>query len=103
MATAGVPAPHVPVPDQGTPDVADAIELAQWCREATDQGKAVVVTCMSGLGRSGTIAACFLVAAGSSPDAAIAAVRTARGPRALETIAQEDFVITFASATQRRR
>lgn len=100
---AGLTYHRLPVPDQGTPDVADAIELVQWCREATEQGEAVVVTCMSGLGRSGTIAACSLVAAGISPDAAIAAVRTARGPRALETIAQEDFVVTFASARQRRR
>jgi protein-tyrosine phosphatase len=63
----------------------------------------VVVTSMAGLGRSGTIAAFFLVAAGMSADAAIAAVRTARGRRALETVAQEDFVVTFTSAMQERR
>lgn len=100
---AGLTYHRVPVPDQDTPDVADAIELVQWCREATERGEAVVVTSMSGLGRSGTVAACCLAAAGISPDAAIAAVRTARGPRALETIAQENFVLTFASATRRRR
>jgi protein-tyrosine phosphatase len=88
---------------KGTPEIADAIDLARWCREATERGGAVVVTCMAGLGRSGTVAACSLVAAGISPDAAIAAVRTARGPRALETTAQEDFVATFALAIQRRR
>ena len=93
---------RVPVPDQDTPDAADAIELVQWCREATARGEAVVVTSMGGLGRSGTVAACCLVAAGMSPEAAIAAVRTARGPRALETIAQENFVVTFASTTPRR-
>jgi protein-tyrosine phosphatase len=53
---------------------------------------------MGGLGRSGTVAACFLVAAQMSPEAAIAAVRSARGARALETVAQEDFVVAFASA-----
>jgi protein-tyrosine phosphatase/nicotinamidase-related amidase/aminoglycoside phosphotransferase (APT) family kinase protein len=94
---------RLPIPDQDTPDAADAIELVRWCRKATKRGEAVVVTCMSGLGRSGTVAACCLVAAGMSPDAAIAAVRTARGPRALETIAQENFVVTFASAMQGRR
>jgi protein-tyrosine phosphatase len=57
---------------------------------------------MGGLGRSGTVAACFLIGAGMSADEAIAAVRTARGPRALETAAQENFVVTFASATRRR-
>ena len=54
----------------------------------------MVVTCMGGLGRSGTLAACLLVSAGTAPEAAIAAVRAARGPRALETIAQEDFVVS---------
>ncbi len=48
------------------------------------------------------VAACFLVAGGISAEAAIAAVRTARGPRALETATQEDFVVTFASAVQGR-
>ena len=92
-----------PVPDQGTPHIGEATELVQWCREATEQGEAVVVTCMGGLGRSGTIAACCLVAAGMSPEAAIAAVRTARGPRALEIIAQENFVVTFAAALRGQR
>jgi protein-tyrosine phosphatase/nicotinamidase-related amidase/aminoglycoside phosphotransferase (APT) family kinase protein len=100
---AGLTYRRFPVPDQGTPDIADAADLVQWCREAIERGEAVVVTCMGGLGRSGTIVACCLAAAGMSPDAAIAAVRTARGPRALETIAQENFVVTFASATRRHR
>jgi protein-tyrosine phosphatase len=92
-----------PVPDQGTPDVADAIELVHWCRAATEQGESVVVTCMGGLGRSGTVAACFLVAAGIAPDKAIAAVRAARGPRALETVGQEDFVAAFAARYAKSR
>jgi hypothetical protein len=61
----------------------------------------VVVTCMGGLGRSGILAACLLVSAGTAPEAAIAAVRAARGPRALETIAQEDFVVMCAAAISR--
>ena len=99
---AGLTYHRVPVPDQDTPDTADAIELVQWCRQATARGEALVVTCLSGLGRSGTVAACCLVAGGMSPGAAIAAVRAARGPRALETIAQENFVVAFASAARRR-
>jgi protein-tyrosine phosphatase len=98
---AGLTYHRVPVPDQDTPDAADATELVRWCRQATERGEAVVVTSMRGLGRSGTVAACCLAAAGMSPEAAIAAVRAARGPRALETIAQENFVVTFASATRR--
>jgi len=67
---------------------------------ALDDARLVTLT---GLGRSGTVAACYLLAAGIAPDAAIAAVRTARGPRALETTAQEGFVVTFPPAMQRRR
>jgi protein-tyrosine phosphatase len=91
------------VPDQGIPEVADALELVRWCGEATERGETVVLTCMGGLGRSGTVAACFLVNAGMAPDAAIAAVRAARGARAIETIAQEDFIVTFAAATSGAR
>jgi len=97
---AGLTYRRLPVPDQDTPDAADAIEVVRWCREATERGEAVIVSSMDGLGRSGTVAACYLVAAGMSPDAAIAAVRTARGPRALETVIQENFVFTFASAVR---
>jgi protein-tyrosine phosphatase/nicotinamidase-related amidase/aminoglycoside phosphotransferase (APT) family kinase protein len=95
---AGLAFRRLPVPGQGTPDIAEAAELVRWCREATEQGESVVVTSMGGLGRSGTVAACFLVATGISPEAAIAAVRAARGARAFETVAQEDFVMAFASA-----
>jgi nicotinamidase-related amidase len=84
------------IPDQGAPELGDALELVRWCRQAAQRDESVIITCMGGLGRSGTIAACVLVSQGLSPDAAIAAVRTARGPRALETIVQEDFVFTFS-------
>jgi protein-tyrosine phosphatase len=90
----------LPVPDQGTPSRVEAADLVRWCREATRRRESIVVTCMGGLGRSGTLAACMLVDAGLSPDAAIAAVRDARGPRALETLTQEDFVDTFKSAAR---
>jgi protein-tyrosine phosphatase/nicotinamidase-related amidase/aminoglycoside phosphotransferase (APT) family kinase protein len=100
---AGLAYRRLPIPSQGTPDVAEATQLVRWCRAATERGETVVVTSMGGLGRSGTIAACFLVGAGVAPEAAKAAVRNARGPRALETVAQEDFVMTFATAVRAER
>ena len=86
-----------PFPTRAPPGQSEALDLARWCRDATQRGEAVVVTCMGGLGRSGTVVACCLVAAGVTPDAAIVAVRAARGPRALETAGQESFVAAFAS------
>jgi protein-tyrosine phosphatase/nicotinamidase-related amidase len=87
----------LPVPDQGTCSLSEAADLVGWCRAGLERGESVVVTCMGGLGRSGMIAACVLVDAGVPPADAIASVRAARGPRALETSGQEELVSTFAA------
>jgi Dual specificity phosphatase, catalytic domain len=47
------------------------------------EGKHVAVNCLSGVNRSGLLVARALVALGSTPEEAIEAVRTARGPMAL--------------------
>jgi protein-tyrosine phosphatase len=99
VRAAGLDYRRLAVRDQGTPEQGEASDLVRWCREATLRGDSVVVTCMGGLGRSGTVVACCLVAAGLTANAAIASVRDARGPRALETIAQETFVGAFARVT----
>jgi protein-tyrosine phosphatase len=87
----------LPVPDQGTCSLSEAVDLVGWCRDGIKRGESVVVTCMGGLGRSGMIAACTLVDAGVSATDAIASVRAVRGPRALETSGQEQLVSRFAA------
>jgi len=77
-----------PAPD-AMDDILDEIERA---RATTD----VAVACMGGVGRTGTVAACALVAAGWSADEAIAQVRRVRHPTAVETAEQEAFVEAFA-------
>ncbi|HYA01069.1 MAG TPA: isochorismatase family protein [Candidatus Binatia bacterium] len=98
---AGLDYLRLPIPDQGIPEVDEAVALVNWISEATERGASVVLACMGGLGRSGTVAACFLVSSGATAEEAIAAVRAARGPRALETVAQEDFVVEFAASARR--
>jgi protein-tyrosine phosphatase len=52
----------------------------------------VAVACMGGVGRSGTVAACALIATGTTAAAAIARVRAVRHPTAVETGEQIGFV-----------
>jgi protein-tyrosine phosphatase len=97
---AGIEYRQFPIPDQGTPGLDDAREAVSWCREGIATGGRVVITCMGGLGRSGTIAACYLVELGRSAPKAISEVRQSRGPRAIETRSQEAFVAAYAAAQQ---
>jgi protein-tyrosine phosphatase len=85
------------VPDQGTPTLAEARALVRHIQGRLQAGGRVVVHCLGGLGRSGLIAGCLLRAQGRDAAAAIAHVRAARGPRAIETPAQERFVAAYAS------
>ena len=85
---------HLPIRDRDVP--CDGFE-AEWeltgeqLRSRLRSGFNVLIHCMGGLGRAGTIAARLLVEFGWQPGDAIRAVRKVR-PGALETDAQEDFV-----------
>jgi protein-tyrosine phosphatase/nicotinamidase-related amidase len=93
----GIDYRQFPVPDQGVPSLEDARDMVRWCREGVAAGGRVVISCLGGLGRSGTIASCYLVEKGHSAPQAISAVRRARGPRAVETRSQEAFVAAYAA------
>ena len=54
----------------------------------------VVVTCYAGIGRTGTILACYLVHAGYDADKAIDLVRELR-PRSIQTPEQEEAVVQY--------
>ena len=54
----------------------------------------VVVTCYAGLGRTGTVLACYLVYSGYSAEQAIRLVRELR-PRSIQTKEQEDAVFLY--------
>jgi protein-tyrosine phosphatase/nicotinamidase-related amidase len=86
-----------PVPDQGIPTTAEARALVEHIDARLAAGGRVVVHCMGGLGRAGLVAGCVLRARGLTGPDAIAAVRAARGPRAIETPIQEAFVAAYAS------
>ena len=85
-----------PIPDVTAPSEIEGVAtLVDDIVDAMSTGETVVVHCRGGLGRSGTIAACCLVARGRRPVEAIELVRAAR-PGAVEVRDQEDFVARFA-------
>ena len=81
----------------------DTVEAVEAMRErgvaaiadALASGRRVAVHCGGGLGRTGTLLACYLVSAGCAPDEAIRRVRAAR-PGSIETPEQEQAVRRYA-------
>jgi protein-tyrosine phosphatase len=85
----------LPIHDMGAPaSVEEARTLVERILKRMERRRTVVLHCLGGLGRSGTIAACVLAARGRDPGEALEAVRRAR-PGAVQTDAQEDFVAAF--------
>jgi protein-tyrosine phosphatase len=100
---AGVTVYRHPIPDGRAPGSVSEMEtILSEIREARLADN-VAVACMGGVGRTGTVAACALVAGGMSADAAIATVRAVRHPTAVETAEQERFVQSFATGVAGRR
>ncbi|MGP6157172.1 MAG: hypothetical protein ACLPYS_06635 [Vulcanimicrobiaceae bacterium] len=97
LERSGLPWRHLPIPDGGVPgpDFERARQhVGREAREALRAGGLIVIHCRAGLCPTDTIAARLLVGLGTSPQAAIAAVRKARGPTMIETRAQERHVLS---------
>lgn len=95
---------HLPIRDRGVPDSAFEaawIEAGESLRARLRAGFNVLIHCMGGLGRAGTIASRLLVELGWTPGDAIRAVRKVR-PGALETDEQEDFVHGCAAVPEQQ-
>ena len=104
LASRSIALRHIPVQDFQPPTLAQMIEFAAVVQGSVAAGKPVAVHCTAGIGRSGTMAAVYLVAEGAAAEAAITAVRQLR-PGSIETPAQEDAVRnfeTYLKSAQRR-
>lgn len=90
------PATIIEWPDFGLPaSPADAaLEIASAFDRAR-LGERLEVGCLGGLGRTGTVLACFAVLCGLGAESAIDWVRTRYDRRAIETAEQEQWVSWF--------
>ncbi|WP_425145413.1 cyclin-dependent kinase inhibitor 3 family protein [Deinococcus sp.] len=92
---AGLSVRRYPIPDMNIPsDPASFRTLVEEVYADLQAGTTVVVHCLGGLGRSGTLAACVLMRAGMNADSAISHVRHYR-KGAIEA-RQPEFIRAYA-------
>ena len=86
---------YEPVPDFHSPRLTQINKIIRFITVSLSDGRPVGVSCWAGLGRTGTILACFLVSQGYSAGTAIYQVRAKR-PGSIETMSQEEAVKAYA-------
>lgn len=98
----GVEYHWMPIPDGEAPSSFEVTSrLVATVLDRLAAGRTVIVHCHGGIGRSGTIVACALVAAGVEPARAVEVVREARAGAATAP-GQEQFVHEFGRDWKRR-
>jgi atypical dual specificity phosphatase len=96
---AGLMGVHLPVEDMTAPTPEQLAAAVGAIQRAAAAGLGAAVHCAAGLGRTGTVLACYFVATrGESAGAAVERVRSLR-PGSVETVAQEEAVRAFARVT----
>jgi atypical dual specificity phosphatase len=94
LARHGLRELHLPVPDFTPPTLEQLAHGVAAIEQALADGQKVAVHCGAGLGRTGTLLACYLVSQGLGSDEAIARVRSVR-PGSVETPQQEAAVRAY--------
>ena len=87
---------HFPVQDMGIPTPRGAATVCCAVLESMRRAEPVLVHCRAGMGRTGMLLACCLVAQGDEPRQALSMVRKIN-PKYVQNIAQEHFIGHFAT------
>ncbi len=90
---------HLAIPDFEAPEPQQVDRFIAFCREQAEAGRPVVVHCVAGRGRTGTMLACYMVHRGMDPEEALAFARRVR-EGAVENTEQEDAVRAYALRRQ---
>ncbi|NXC46390.1 CDKN3 inhibitor, partial [Penelope pileata] len=93
----GICVHHYPVVDGDTPDIATCCKILEDLRSCLEGNHKTIVHCYGGLGRSCLIAACLLLQLLDvvTPQQAIDRLRDLRGPGAIQTIKQYNYIHDF--------
>ena len=87
---------YEPVPDFMPPTMEQIDRMVNFIEEQIENwDRPVVVSCAAGIGRTGTVLACYFVKVGYEPQAAIDYIRQLR-PGSIQTRDQEEAVHNFA-------
>lgn len=87
-------AKHVPIADFSAPTISQVEQALEGIKHFLENNRPVAIHCGAGLGRTGTILACYLVWQGIAGQDAIAQVR-AQQPGSIETEEQEALIYQY--------
>jgi len=94
MEKAGIEIFHSPIVDYGLPSQEQMDSISSYVNKCLANNQNVLIHCMGGFGRSGTVMGCYAKKYLNQPNP-IQYVRDTRGEEAIETEEQEKFVLTY--------